>query len=259
MTPQVVSTRNIIAKIYRDLNVIDPHWETNGIEWTGEALDHIGWGPQVKLTGALLEVTSHNAALPATLLDLVEVFHYPTIEDSEDVDDTTIPIPLANAKTIATAPLLSGNTGTFLNTYYVDNGFIVTTFETGVIGIVYKGLRLDANGFPYVPDEISFKDAILWYTIMKLILGGWKHPANEIDYKFARSEWLRYCSQARNKAKSLTTTEMAELQLEWVSLLQSPYYKHKYYNTLGTHPATNIVEVELSSFGGVFVQTYETP
>lgn len=83
--------------------------------------------------------------------------------------------------------------------YSVNPDFIITSFETGNIRLIYNAFTTDENGFPRILDEFNYKKAVEWYIISMMILGGYKHQ--EIDFKSANEFWEIYRYKAANKGK----------------------------------------------------------
>tara|TARA_R100000406_G_C3111150_1_gene124414 strand:+ start:1360 stop:2280 length:921 start_codon:yes stop_codon:yes gene_type:complete len=85
--------------------------------------------------------------------------------------------------------------------YSLDWPYIKTSFQKGYICVAYVGQALDERGFPLIPDEVSYVEAIKRYIIYKLkyseFLQG-QTPAQV--YAKLEDDWHWYCSQARSKA-----------------------------------------------------------
>ena len=84
--------------------------------------------------------------------------------------------------------------------YIIDNDYIKTSFRSGKVCISYQAFATDADCYPLVPDDISYKEAMFWYIFKQMLLGGFAKPTNPIDYNFADQKWRYYCTQARNAA-----------------------------------------------------------
>jgi hypothetical protein len=66
----------------------------------------------------------------------------------------------------------------YVHSYKVDGGFIYTNFETGFIEITYTAFVTDEHGFPMIPDDQRFIEAVRWSLI------------EHIDYKQYRTGTL---------------------------------------------------------------------
>ena len=92
--------------------------------------------------------------------------------------------------------------------YSIDWPYIRTSFKKGYVCLAYVAQSTDERGFPLIPDEISYIEAIKRYITYKLkyaefIQGG--IPGNV----FAKIEddWHWYCGQARGKANMPDTID----------------------------------------------------
>jgi len=202
MIYRTVSSGAIVAKVFRDLGLDRGDWTMDAFEWIGEALEFIGAGPQLVKSEAVLTLASYKSLLPTGLVQLIDVFYAPGITDSADFADAEkYPLRRSGA-TIAEGvhttlrsevPIYDGET------YTLNPDYLHSSLETGILGISYLALPVDSNGFPQVPDNIHFKEALTWYITRQLLLRGWAHPSPEIGYSFADREW----QYARTKAKNV--------------------------------------------------------
>tara|TARA_R110002110_G_scaffold10231_2_gene50117 strand:+ start:199 stop:1158 length:960 start_codon:yes stop_codon:yes gene_type:complete len=92
--------------------------------------------------------------------------------------------------------------------YSIDWPYLRTSFKQGHICIAYIGQALDDRGFPLIPDQISYVEAVRKYIIYKLkysefIQGG--IPAN--TFAKIEDDWQWYCAQARGKANMPDTID----------------------------------------------------
>ena len=78
----------------------------------------------------------------------------PMVNDNIDFDDTQ----------------RSNRDGRFQGyTYVIDKGIVKTSIEDGYIVISYKGLALDENGYPLVPDDEPFKIGLEYYILHRYL------------------------------------------------------------------------------------------
>lgn len=110
-------------------------------------------------------------------------------------------------------------TATSRECYYVENGRLKTSFATGKICLAYKAFPTDSEGYPLVPDDISFKEALFWYIYKKMLLMGETPANNGINYVFADQKWRFYCTQARNAAVFPDIDKMESFLNQWVRLI----------------------------------------
>lgn len=279
----------------RDLKPEDGNWVDSAVEWTGEALEHIGASSQMETQVCLIYIKDHKCALPADLYYINQV----SINEAEDAVsmqnavkenveelitqysfnkqylEATL-VKLANgtisssltdealgklgtvdkrsndqirrliAETAVvynslTHPVQNGSMSTLgyctsnfpsalhcpdcsnkyassTECYLVENGMIKTSFESGTLCLSYKAMPTDAECYPMIPDEISYKEAIFWYIYKQMLLGGMQKN-NGIQYDFADQKWKYYCSQARNAAVFPDIERMENFMNQWVRLI----------------------------------------
>ena len=97
--------------------------------------------------------------------------------------------------------------------YKINNGYIYTNFQEGYIELAYTGFVTDEHGFPMIPDDQKFIDAIRWSLIEHIDYKKWR--VGEItDKVYNHSEQQRdwYIGAARNKASIPSIGEMEKLK-----------------------------------------------
>lgn len=117
--------------------------------------------------------------------------------------------------------------------YFIDAGTIKTSFVSGKVCLSYKAFPTDDIGFPMVPDDISFKEALFWYVYKKLLLGGTQIP-NGINYVFAEQQWKYYCTQARNAAVFPDIDKWESFLNQWVRMIPNMNRQNNGFENLGT-------------------------
>jgi len=261
-----VSSKTIIRKVFRDLNVSSDNWIEDSIEWMGEALEHIGASPQLKQKGTTINITDYTGALPTDLYYINQVSINNTVGASTKSELSTI---LAKVKviedTLAANPNqdlstelrklnermivlqniylsesgggltpMAYSTDTFPvslhsedcvnkkavsdNKYFINAGHIKTSFETGTVCLSYTAFPIDDDCYPMIPDDISFKEAMFWYIVKKLVLRGMRMPT-QLGYEMAEGQWKYYCTQARNAANYPDIDRMESFMNQWVRLI----------------------------------------
>lgn len=97
--------------------------------------------------------------------------------------------------------------------YKIDNGYIYTNFETGFLELSYKGFVTDDHGFPMIPDDPKFLEAVRWSIIEHIDYKKWR--VSEItDKVYQHSEQQRdwYIAAARSKADIPSASKMEILK-----------------------------------------------
>ena len=118
--------------------------------------------------------------------------------------------------------------------YFIDAGTIKTSFVSGKVCLSYKAFPLDDMGYPMVPDDISFKEALFWYVYKKLLLGNSVNVPNGINYTFAEQQWKYYCTQARNSAVFPDIDKWESFLNQWVRMIPNMNRHNNAFGNLGT-------------------------
>ena len=268
---KTISSKAIIRKIFRDLRPSNDNWIDDGIEWIGEALEHIGAAPQLVQKQCVLTVSDHKVLLPSDLYYINQVAVNNSIPLSTSGELTTLlakikdlkeQIILAQASGLeyaSTAKVLNeissrmvmlenvyfdnsnqlqalqygastfhqsmhctgcaNENAVYGDTYIIDGGYIKTSFITGKICLSYMAFPTDAECYPLVPDDISYKEAMFWYLYKQLLLAYPNFKKNGINYQFADEKWKYYCTQARNAANYPDIDRMESFMNQWVRLI----------------------------------------
>lgn len=105
--------------------------------------------------------------------------------------------------------------------YVLTPGYIKTNVREGYLMIAYKAVPTDEDGFPMIPDNASFMDAVYWYINMKIKYIQWSQgKIRDIIYQHAEQKWNFYVKQAYGRAMMpATLDEMESLKNAWVRLL----------------------------------------
>lgn len=231
MIYNTISCKAILGKIYRDLKPNMSGWEADAVEWIGEALDFIGYHAAfIKKTKALA-IKDFRSPLPADFYNLIGIYYngiklpYGSNLTSEGqyLDDTYISaktevLESSNSGMTRYGSRLYNTTGNSDTDYYILNpNYIITSFETGKIQLKYNAWPTDKDGLPNVPDNIYYKQALEWYVIRQLIMGGYKHPI--FSYEFADMKWQHYCIAAQNDVAMPTPDQAERFRNMWVRMI----------------------------------------
>jgi hypothetical protein len=217
MIEKFTSVRQTIAKVYRDLNIQDEDRWMDMIEWAAEALEQIGAYQQYVHKADTLDIENYRAALPCDLHKVVGI----TI-DMEALK--------YNAGTFDTAQEAENNINirtTSHSGYTMNDGFFNFNFEQGKAEIAYMGIPLDEEGFPMVPDNISYREAIEKYIVMKMMYGKWITGQLQAGiWQDIKNDWHWFCGQARGKGYMPNADKMESIKNQW-NRLKPEMNQHK--------------------------------
>lgn len=112
--------------------------------------------------------------------------------------------------------------------FFIKPGWIVVNRKKGFIKLSYKAIATDERGYPLIPDNTSYQEAIYWYVMMKLsfpkflkgTLGSSKAPrAGSEIYTYLQHQWNFYRNQAYAEAMMPTESDMRGIKDEWNKLV----------------------------------------
>jgi len=133
--------------------------------------------------------------------------------------------------------------------YLVENDYVKTSFDKGRLCLSYKAMPTDADCYPLVPDDVSYREAMFWYVYKKMLLGGTIDVnKNGINYQFADQQWKYYCTQARNAAVFPDIDRMESFMNQWVRLIPNINRHSLAFDELGERE--DIYRGSYNTYGG---------
>ena len=119
-------------------------------------------------------------------------------------------------------------------TYVISNGYMKTNISDGYIMLSYQAIPTDENGYPMIPDDISFKEAIYWYINMKMMYPKWcSGQVRDAVYYDAKRSWNYFCKQAYGDALMPNTDKLESIKNAWVRLVPEFHEHSSGFSTLG--------------------------
>jgi len=243
MIYKFTSIKEIIEGVYRDTAIHEELDIWDVIEWGGEALELIGAGLAYEELIAEICVKGYRAPLPCNLhiMDSISYKGSPlklctgtfgAISTGPATGNTNV----IDGKAVDTEnfPMKGNGMGQGGNCYYINDNFVVTSFESGCILMAFRGIKVDDEGFPMVPDNISYKKALKAYITMMIDRIGWrKGSLPENLYRDSQRDWEWYVKQARGAANMPNLDMMDNIRLQWMKLKPSQNAHQTFYGNLG--------------------------
>jgi len=242
MVYKFISVKNIIESLYRDYDHSEELDIWDVVEWAGEALEFIGAGTQYEERVIELAVENHRVCLPIGfhLLNQISYQGVPlpiatgTLEPNT-TNSTSGNVIMGKEINDANFPQYSSNNDfNYGNCYYINNNYVITSFESGCIIVSYKAMFLDDDGFPMIPDLISYRKAVSTYIQKMLDRREWrKARLPEAVYRDSEKEWHRLCGQARGQALMPNLDKMESIKNMWLRLRPKDNNYNSFFNTMG--------------------------
>lgn len=233
MIHNFVSSQTVLRMVHRTLRPTSNAWGPDAVEWIGEALGLIGSIPQLVDKVKDLEVKNYRANLPCDL-EVITMMGY-SGDVTKTVSETGGMIPLQYA---TDAFPVADHCDDCVNmnakakeTYYLAGNMAKFSFEEGYACISYKGYPVDDDGFPMIPNEQSFAQALFWFVASRLLLAGYDVKNKSLRFQDAEQRWLEYCTQARNDANMPDIAEYENFLNQWVRLIPDMNHFDRMFNS----------------------------
>lgn len=227
MVYQFKSIKGIIDGIYRDYDSANDLEVWDVIEWCAEALELIGAGTQYVDRIVEIDVTNHTHPLPCDFHHLMQISYKGR------------PLSLMSG-TMGPGPSFTEGSDNFLNSkqidennfpqnsnidyanndrYYIQNSFLVTSFEEGTVVMSYKAIQADEEGYPMIPENVYYDKALKAYCQMMIDRKEWRKgniPA--AMYSDTKADWLFYVKAAASSAMMPNLDKVENFKNSWVRL-----------------------------------------
>ena len=201
-----------------------------------------------------LDVTNYRAELPCDFYKLERIavdglpvryannsFHHLLSGDCCDANTGVSSAELftdnfGNQFSPQSAPIT--NTGTLDSvTFDINDNFITLSVKEGKICMAYLAFPVDSEGFPMIPDDITYKVALKKYLMYKLRYIDWsKDPSNtgkRALFEYDESEYMWYVGKALSKSKIPHPEEMESLKNQILTMIPNVNSHDTFYKTLG--------------------------
>lgn len=266
-----ISSYQIIDKLIADADYTQADFnEIDLITWIGDCLDFIKAPNQLKPLITIINVKNNKGALPCNYYERIQLagltsagiqfpmrettgtfhplFTAPTSAGQTQVLDMPIYTdangnPAFNFNNASNVSFnfanIAGNTSLSTNdalgTYKVNDNYIFTNFDTGRLLLAYYAFPCDDQGYPLIPDEVSYREAVYSHLRWKLDYKLWRKGkiADKVYQDSARErDW--YIAQAQGKsvnAHNIDTLESWKNQtLQWIPRVNA---HDNFFNSLG--------------------------
>lgn len=164
-----------------------------------------------------LEICNNKAKLPCDLIRIDGTRYR--------LDCTCDFLPLSYASDIYHSNLHSNDcpdkTCESEYSYSINNGYIYTSFSEGFIQIAYQGIVTDEDGFPMIPDNVKFKEALKYYILLQYAEPAYfrKEVPRDI-YNDIKQNYAWYIGAANNSFNMPSMDQMQSLTNGLVRLFQ---------------------------------------
>lgn len=245
LTHNKISIKNIIAKVYQDLDLSTEIDIGMLIEWSAEVLGKINVYQQLDTKYDKLKVCNYKVEIPCDLVYLNRVgyngiqlskvsggdTYFPTAKPKYNMDPQSV-----NMNKLANEAFLYGMSYSFNKTnetFIMENGWFKTSFKEGELDIQYQSLPVDDEGFPLVPDDESYRDAIFWYIAHKYFyIKSISEDRFWRFYKDAEEKFRYYVNQAGANAMMPDIFTLENIKRNYLQLLPKVNSYDRFFSDL---------------------------
>lgn len=262
-----VSVYEIINSAYRDSGMSNELNIADAIEWAGEAIELIGGMNYFEEKVEVILVKNHKAKIPCSLHIINGIS---ALEDcnATEIDECNFDItsfsPMIYKSNIyhKYIPHNSNSNISGALTYNVNDNYIFTNFDKGFIAISYKGIVVDENGFPKIPDDIKVKSAVRYHLLWKL--GFIKLMNNKISgqaYQIIERDRDWYIGAAQTRSVMPNNDQLESIKNNWIRLIPKINHHSDGFNSLNIPEQreikNNIDNNSSGSYNNITTYTYK--
>lgn len=234
-----VSVNTIISKVYRDMGMHESINIADAVEWCGEALEFIGATLHLIEKVEAIDIKEFRGKLPCDL-------HFIQTCSAKEVGLATLGTCDINSmsftqmrySTDAYHHWKCGKSDdckcTSVFTYKINDDFMFTNFEEGKVLISYYAIPTDKDGFPKIPDDVKFKEAVSAHLKWRLGFIKWiegKLPQAVYQKLEQDRDW--YIGAAQNRDKMPGLDMMEAIKNNWLRLIPKINQHNNGFKDLG--------------------------
>lgn len=263
-----VSLKTVIDDVYRDTKRQQPINYADMAYWAFEALSLMNQPLQYirKVTGYKnspnLDITNYRAELPCDFYHLEQIavngtparyststFHHLLSGaccgvNSDSVGSDVFIDNFGNSfspqLSLSDAVAIPGQV-----TFDINNNYLTLSVREGKVCIAYLAFPTDGDGYPMIPDNISYRVAVKKYLMMKMSYMDWRaEPSNRGKkdlFSFDEQEWNWYCGKASSDAKMPSVDQMESLKNQVIRMIPNINAHSSFFGSLGSPSTKKIV------------------
>lgn len=209
------SIKTVIASVIRNTRVQDSSFIQDMNEWIPEAMELLETTYQMEQRFADISIEFHKGKLPCDLDSILAVetcgrrlqyspnighgrpqkqgdgFYSETDQSKLTEDEKVFHSAVRSFHSYTDACALPVFYEMFYTSYM---GYITVSFPEGKVRVHYLGVPVDEEGFPMIPDNGNYKQALYYYVRAKMIGAGYK------DTVYRESELMQRFETYANRA-----------------------------------------------------------
>lgn len=220
-----LSINTIINAAYRDSGMTISN-RADAIEWAAEAIELIGGVQQMVDSIDVKLVENYKCKIPCETHLLYSIKGYPK-DDAPDIEECEIQgscfIPMVYSSDTFHRYINNADSNPYnLSTlsYTVNDDYIFTNFEKGFLLIDSKNIAVDEDGFPKIPDDIKFVNAVKFHIMWKLaFLRMMEGKISAQAYQIIERDRDFYIGAAQTRSQMPSIDQMESLKNNWIRMI----------------------------------------
>ena len=217
-----VSIKTTIGRFLKEYGIDDTSYVDDIPQLVEDAVEIMGIPNYYVYKHRVLVVKDYRATIPCDIQHLNGIWVTNTCSEAQDINQL-------KRLFIRNVDLLGKGiqTSKHETAYGSINGRTVhTSFSDGLLYMSYTGIPLDCDGYPLVPKDAKFNEALQYYFIYRMSLSGYKHPL--IDFQTAFQLWERKYPAAANSVNWFDLQDYQEFTEMWTNVLLGDLHANQY-------------------------------
>ena len=183
------------------------------VNYTVHFLQIVGVPNEFEEKTALIDIKDYRGCLPCDYYDMIQVRTYKEGEYCPRVFRYT-------TDSFHHSPN-KGDSDAWDLTYKLQNSIIYTSIKEGTIEIAYHAIKVDKEGYPMIPENSSFIQALELYIKKKVFTILFDQgKINNAVLQNTQQEYAWYVGQAQRDLTMPTIDQMESISNMWTQLLQ---------------------------------------
>jgi hypothetical protein len=216
------SIKNTIGRFIKEFNITDTTFSDDIPQWVEDAIGIMEvpnyYVPKYKL----IKIEHYRGHLPCDIENIFGLWCTNSLSKTDNINNLERLIMQNN-------PLIGKNIKSYNDSNHygsIDGRYVHTSFQKGYVYLVYKGMPLDCDGFPLVPDDPKVHEALQYYFIYRMSLSGYKHPV--IDFTSALQLWEKKYPAAANNVNWMDRQDYQEFTEMWTNAILGDLHANNY-------------------------------
>ena len=113
--------------------------------------------------------------------------------------------------------------------YLIQGNHLQLSFESGFVKLWYYSVPVCDEGYPLIPDNENYKQAIEWYLIKRLIGSGYEHKV--FTYKEADEYFEKYASRGMNEVSYYSPDSAEKLHRTMIKLMPPQHFQSDFFHS----------------------------